>query len=164
MSVTDQPAAGPAGGGHHRASDFARGRWKQVSAVLAAAIVLLAAWRLAANRESCAPLPDFEAIAENDARKEAFIAYLVPQVEQANRVIAERRSGLLEIYARMAAGKSPGAWDRHRVRVAAEEHGIEPDGEVDRALVAKVLRRVDTVPVSMVVAQAAIESGWGTSR
>ena len=34
----------------------------------------------------------------------------------------------------------------------------------DRALQDKLLRRVDTLPPSLVLAQAAEESGWGTSR
>ncbi len=34
----------------------------------------------------------------------------------------------------------------------------------DTALVAQLLRRVDVIPVSLVLAQAANESVWGTSR
>ena len=126
--------------------------------------LLIAAWCAAAWRDDCGPLPDFDAIAETDARKAAFIAYLVPRVERANRKVEGLRARLLAVDARMAEGKTPGVWQRYWVRSLAEDYGIEEVESVDRDLLVKLLRRVDTVPASLAVAQAAIESGWGMSR
>jgi len=57
--------------------------------------------------------------------------------------------------------------DQALFREIAAEYKVIDDGEVDltdRVLQDKLLRRVDTLPPSLVLAQAAEESGWGTSR
>ena len=40
----------------------------------------------------------------------------------------------------------------------------EEDGQPDSLILDELLTRLDVVPVSLVLAQAAEESGWGTSR
>lgn len=126
--------------------------------------LLIAVWCAAAWREECGALPDFEAMAETEARKAAFITYVAPRVERANRKVEEERGKLLAVDARLAEGKEAGVWLRYWVRSLARDYGIEDVDAVDRDLLVKLLRRVDTVPTSLAVAQAAIESGWGTSR
>jgi Bax protein len=126
--------------------------------------LLIAAWYAAPWRDECGALPDFDAIIETEARKAAFIAYVVPRVERANRKVEERRRKLVSVDAGLAEGKAPGAWRRYWVRSLARDYGIEDVESVDRDLLVKLLRRVDTVPTSLAVAQAAIESGWGGAR
>ena len=41
---------------------------------------------------------------------------------------------------------------------------IESEAFDDTALSERLLRRVDTIPVALALAQAAVESGWGKSR
>jgi Bax protein len=137
---------------------------KRVLIMLVGGGLLVAVWCAAASRGDCGALPDFEAITETEARKAAFIAYMVPRVERANRKVEETRRHLFEIDAQLAEGKAPGAWRRYWVRSLARDYGIEEADAVDRDLLVKLLRRVDTVPTSLAVAQAAIESGWGASR
>jgi Bax protein len=104
---------------------------------------------------------DFSAYPAGPERKQAFLDYFLPLVEQANRAVSQRRERLLRL-----AGKrdSLGWWERYWVKDLAREYGIE-DFEFDNAAHwQRLQRRVDVVPASLSLAQAAKESGWGTSR
>ncbi|MDG3440335.1 glucosaminidase domain-containing protein [Nitrospirillum amazonense] len=67
--------------------------------------------------------------------------------------------------AQTAATPTPGAamspLDQVWVARLAARYGMDPARKID---LDALLRRVDVVPVSMALAQAAEESGWGTSR
>jgi Bax protein len=139
---------------------FARDRWKQVVCVTAIMVLVV----VVGSRHGCEDLPDFAAIADADERKIAFITHLLPMVEEANQEIEQMRTRLLAIDAGIEAGWAVSSMDRNFVRTLAKRHGLEEVSEINRALLAQILRRVDTVPASLVIAQAAIESGWGTSR
>ncbi len=89
------------------------------------------------------------------ARKTLFIRAVLPLIMNANRAISADRRALLAVMVRRDASQAADrAWlDRlaRRYRVAGRD--------LDR-----LVRRVDTVPPSLALAQAAIESGWGGSR
>lgn len=82
------------------------------------------------------------------ARKTLFLAELLPLVVMENERILKQRQFL--------QGNPSIAY----LNALARDYGLKP-GQVRRE---DLLPRVDTVPVSLVLAQAAIESGWGTSR
>ncbi len=94
---------------------------------------------------------EYAEITDTSRRKQRFIEITVPLVRQANREIQELRG---RIEAALRADERP-AW----LEETARRFGID-DLKDGRAL----LRRIDVVPVSLAVAQAAVESGWGTSR
>lgn len=161
MIAAFQPAAGPTGSRFHRAIDIARGRWKQFALWGAiAAVTAIATNQLGEFDE----LPDFGAIDDPAERKELFISRIAPMAAKVNREIELTRERLLSIDAGMEAGRTTGPMQRNFVRAVAGRYGFDNDREMNRALLREVLARVDVVPVSLVVAQAAIESGWGTSR
>ncbi|RMF80826.1 MAG: hypothetical protein D6739_09910, partial [Nitrospirae bacterium] len=103
------------------------------------------------------------------ARKRIFIKTLRPIVEAELERIAEQRRWLL---ARREAFRSGRLFARERPVLAplAQEYplpaALQPPaaGPIPEATVAALLERVDVVPASLVIAQAAIESGWGRSR
>jgi len=105
--------------------------------------------------------PDFGSLPAGKPRKAAFFAYLRPLVAQENARIAEERRELLVI-----ADQLPdlGWFDRYRLRALAAEYLSDPDGLDDAETVQALLPRVDELPESLVLAQAAKESGWGTAR
>lgn len=111
------------------------------------------------------PLPDFAAIHDISERKAAFFTFLGPYIEEANAAILSQRSRLQGIKAHWGHGSLNRRDDRW-VRRIAEEYGIEPDLQepVKEGLIDELLLRVDIIPPSMALAQAALESGWGTSR
>lgn len=107
--------------------------------------------------------PDFAAISNESQRKQAFFCYIAPLVEEVNaRVIAQRKR-LEKIRAKQAEGESVGESDQRFVKKLLEDYKLKM-GPVDSGTVDELLGRVDRVPVSLALAQAANESAWGTSR
>lgn len=95
---------------------------------------------------------DLDELPEVDAKKQVFLRVMLPLVLVVNEEIAEDRRRLEA----MIAGKAPR--DESWLAELAARYGA------DGAAPAQVLRRVDVVPPSLALAQAAEESGWGTSR
>lgn len=94
-------------------------------------------------------------------RKSLFFRSLLPLVLAENRRLQAERSLLKRVFAR---GSLPveGAL-RERVQAIARSHGI--DGDLDTSQVrTRLLRRVDQIPPALALAQAASESGWGSSH
>lgn len=91
-------------------------------------------------------------------RKEVFLSVMLPLVLEANERVQQKRAQLLVIEAKQAAGYPLSAQQQDRLETIAAEYNTDPD-RIDL-----LLRRVDAVPPSLALAQAAIESGWGTSR
>ena len=56
------------------------------------------------------------------------------------------------------------AHDRDKLDQWAVLYRIEAEKLDDTGLAERLLRRVDAIPVALALAQAAVESGWGTSR
>lgn len=102
-------------------------------------------------------------------RKELFMRAVLPHVLYANRLIAERRMHLEAMLFRLECGQSLQEGDRaflmetaQRYRLAEQAlETIDPDPQ---RLIHALLDRVDVIPASLVLAQAAMESAWGTSR
>lgn len=96
-----------------------------------------------------------------DERKRLFLQTLLPLVMAENADIRRERERLQRSFAQgeLSADSSTGKW----VRRLAARYRVEGDLNAPdfRAL---LLRRVDEVPVALALAQAANESGWGTSR
>lgn len=95
------------------------------------------------------------------AKKDAFIAKLMPIIANANDIVLSRREFCLKFIAN--------AWQNGLREL--EEDGylkllkIASDHNIARIFDAEEYRlKINTVPVSMAIAQAAIESGWGESR
>lgn len=109
------------------------------------------------------PLPDFNAIADVNAKKQAFFAYLRPYVRQENQRLLLLREQLLDI-----AEKK-----QKKLRLSNEEYAFLYSlydefrldvTQSDLTSLQALLLRVDVIPESLVLMQAANESAWGTSR
>jgi len=122
---------------------------------LALAAALATAWLLSPRL-----IPDFTSYEAGPARKSEFFSFVRPLVEAENaRVLAERRHLLA-----LADQAGYGWLDRIWLDRLAEQYRLDPEEYDTAALVDELLLRVDAVPVSLALAQAAKESGWGTSR
>lgn len=104
--------------------------------------------------------PNFDDYAAGDARKAAFFAYMVPLVEQENAAILSSRERLLAIQEHGA----PGWAERRWLLQLAERYELEEFDPTEAADRAQLIKRLDVVPPSIALAQAANESAWGTSR
>ena len=91
-------------------------------------------------------------------RKEVFLRVMLPLILEANERVQQQRAQLLVIDAKLTAGEALTSEQRQRLQAIANEYETDPE-RIDL-----LLRRVDAVPPSLALAQAAIESGWGTSR
>ena len=92
-------------------------------------------------------------------KKALFFSILLPIVQFHNETTLARRQRLLE----MSAGAPDDAFFRAMTQhYALERHPHALGTRADS--LRELLNRVDVVPPSLVLSQAAIESGWGTSR
>ena len=106
-----------------------------------------------------APLPDFSQYQDVRQKKTAFFDYMLPLVTESNRQTLEQRAEL-----ELLAGKAElSAAERKKLSRFASEYGLKPDAE-NTQLLENLLLRVDKIPASLALSQAAIESAWGTSR
>lgn len=111
--------------------------------------------------------PDLDAMAVPAERKALFLRAVLPLVLTVNEEIAADRAQLLALDLALAAGTAPTAEQTDWLAALAGRYGVELGGTLPddiAELLPELLRRVDMVPPSLAVAQAALESGWGTSR
>lgn len=101
---------------------------------------------------------DLSQVAENSERKEIFFRSVLPLVLQANEEILADRRRLWKLRYQTRLGQKAGPADRLWLQVMGEMYRVKR-GDIDA-----LLTRIDIVPPSLALAQAAEESGWGTSR
>ncbi|MCC5840670.1 MAG: glucosaminidase domain-containing protein [Opitutales bacterium] len=109
-------------------------------------------------------LPDFRSIASVDERKDAFFTFLLPFAEAANAEILRDREQLRAFRSHLQAGRSLRSADADWVRALSVHYRLPEPGEISVTEIDQLLGRVDVIPASLALAQAALESAWGTSR
>ena len=107
---------------------------------------------------------DFSLIDDSQERRELFIMTMLPMILLANEEIAKDRKRVIELLNENDRRNPIAVDDMHWLQALAEHYRIRNFSPDDPKTREKLLRRVDTLPVSMALAQAANESGWGTSR
>ena len=110
------------------------------------------------------PLPDFNLYKTVDKRKAAFIDYLTPIVEYQNVKILWDRGHLEQVLRLIVNGETLSHTDEKWLEQLAKKYDVEWDKDNPGAVVMKLVRRVDIIPVSLAIVQAAKESSWGRSR
>jgi Bax protein len=107
------------------------------------------------------PLPDFAHYTQVQQKKSAFFDYMLPLVIQSNQVVIEDRNEL-----EMLASKNDdfSFFERRALNRLADNYFVHREKRNDLEVIEQLLLRVDPVPPSLALAQAAIESAWGTSR
>jgi Bax protein len=101
---------------------------------------------------------DLSQVPENKQRKAIFFKALLPLVLQVNEEILNDRRHLWKLRYQTALGEKLNAADRLWVRVMTERYKVK-EADIDA-----LFSRIDIVPTSLALAQAAEESGWGASR
>ncbi|GGF57787.1 glucosaminidase domain-containing protein [Alteromonas lipolytica] len=109
------------------------------------------------------PVPDFAAVEDTKARKQAFFAYLKPEVEKQNDYLLSLRHYLQTLQRQLTAGNTLTEDDNERLEWLAEEYRVDQNMPADKQI-KQMLNKVDILPVELVLMQAANESAWGTSR
>ena len=97
---------------------------------------------------------DIKSLGNTNQKRDLFIKIVLPLILAENEKINEDRKKLFKILNKNFNTIGERVWLKRRFK----EYKIE-DGDL-----AKLKMRMDIVPVSIAIAQAANESGWGTSR
>lgn len=101
---------------------------------------------------------DMDKLSLAQKRKMAFIKVILPLIFDVNEVIREERKRISSLHAVFAKGHELAPEDEAWLAETADRYGL------DTLDFSRLLTRVDIVPPSLAIAQAAEESGWGTSR
>ena len=98
------------------------------------------------------------------AKKQIFFRALAPLVLRSNELILADRKRLAALRQAGAGAVSPD--DSGWLTGLAAEYKVPlpADGQVSAAVMDELWLRVDIIPTSLALSQAAEESGWGTSR
>ena len=108
--------------------------------------------------------PDFSNYALPVQKKMAFYDYFLPMVHKANEEVILDRQWLIAMTKRLAEGKQLSETQLAGLNQFEERYLIRHPSNLTATRLNELLQRVDVVPASLIIAQAAKESGWGTSR
>ena len=97
---------------------------------------------------------DLKKMKSTQKKKDTFIKIIMPLILSENNNILENRKKLFKILAKQSNTMGEKVWLKRRFK----EYQIEKED------IAELKLRMDIVPTSIAIAQAAKESGWGTSR
>lgn len=99
-------------------------------------------------------------------KKRLFFRALAPIALYANKLVLQERSRVEELVSRYRAGQPWAAPDAEWMTELAVRYKVIDSAEqvLEADAVDELLQRVDMVPISLTLSQAAEESGWGTSR
>ena len=97
---------------------------------------------------------DLKTLGDTKKKRELFIKIVLPLILNENDKITEDRKKLFKILGKNFNTVGERVWLKRRFR----EYKIEDQDS------GKLKMRMDIIPVSIAIAQAANESGWGTSR
>jgi Bax protein len=117
-----------------------------------------------ADLEPIVVFPDFASISDIEAKKQQFFDFLQDFVRYENGLISNLRLRLLSYAEIINTGVPLSGEERSWVVGLATTYDVNIDSASDQDIVSELLLRVDVIPASLVLAQAANESAWGTSR
>jgi len=95
------------------------------------------------------------------ARKDAFVRVMLPLILDANEKLLAARYRFANMFRRWQAGDHPTETEFRAVASAMTKYDLDSEESADAAT---LLRRIDIIPPSLALAQAALETGWGRSR
>jgi len=130
--------------------------WPIILGVAIVAIVLMFYQFLASRLEA----PNFSSIENVEERQETFFKYFGRSTQQLNAQIMGDRKKIIKMAKSQSAisTQAQAGW----LKARAALYGVT--GDISPAFFEEVLKRVDGLPPALVLPQAALESGWGTSR
>ncbi len=128
--------------------------WPVILSVAILAIVLIFYQFLKIHLEA----PDFTAMTDVTERKKTFLTYFNRSLQKLNAAVLKDRVKI----ERLASGPAPSGAALEWLKETAAHYNVS--GEISPAFFDRILSRMDILPPALVLAQGALESGWGTSR
>ncbi|MDG2141555.1 MAG: glucosaminidase domain-containing protein [Gammaproteobacteria bacterium] len=117
-----------------------------------------------AKQSPVSVFPDFSTFTVVETKKQRFLDYLELFVLEERRSINVLRSKLLLLQGHLEEGEPLGAEENAWALALAKKYRLDPMNFTEREIVDELFLRVDLIPASLALAQAANESAWGTSR
>lgn len=108
-------------------------------------------------------LPDFAAIYDIPTKKRRFFAFIRPAIEKKNTQLAQDRAALEYWHEQVSLGLGLTVEEQVALQQFTKTYRINKESSTLQQL-NDLLMRVDVIPTSLVLVQAANESAWGTSR
>jgi Bax protein len=109
-------------------------------------------------------IPDFSAYLDVKQKKRVFFEFMLPLIREANARIRNDRSELITLSEKLESGLVLSGGERQALSQLFKRYRFKLPQTVEAENVDELLERVDILPASLVLAQSANESGWGTSR
>jgi len=97
---------------------------------------------------------DLDQLTSTKKKKNTFIKIVMPLILDENNKILENRKKLFKILSKSTNSMGEKRWLNRRFK----------EYEIKKGDITELKVRMDIIPPSIAIAQAAIESGWGTSR
>ena len=114
------------------------------------------------NPPPAVALPDFGSYVDVKEKKSAFFEYLLPLVRFSNQLVRVDRERFKRVQSDPINLKSPEA--KKITRRLNSRYRIVLERFPDLSFLKELDKRIGQIPESLALAQAAKESGWGTSR
>ncbi|WP_057831063.1 glucosaminidase domain-containing protein [Colwellia sp. TT2012] len=108
-------------------------------------------------------LPDFGAIYDITTKKRQFFDFIRPAIEAKNKQLAKDRAKLEYWHEQISLGLGLTDAEQVKLHTLVKAYRINKDASTFQQI-DDLLMRVDIIPTSLVLVQAANESAWGTSR
>jgi Bax protein len=128
-------------------------------------IISLNGLHVAPLENSRKAVPEFSGFADVIQKKQAFFAYLQPEIQRQNDIVLKEREmvfALREVFLRQQS------FNKHQKDVfnnLSQKYRFSSDKALSvEQMLETLIRRVDTIPEALILVQAANESGWGVSR
>ncbi|PAV25598.1 bax protein [Tamilnaduibacter salinus] len=104
-------------------------------------------------------LPDFSQYSDVQTKKDAFFSFLYPRIVLANTRVLALRHHLMTLDNKAPLTADDEAWLTRQAKRLRIDTELAPE-----AMILELREHLDVIPPSLVMAQAANESAWGTSR
>lgn len=108
-------------------------------------------------------LPDFSKYTDVEKKKEAFFNFLRPIVRKENQAVLKERAYVLLKWQQFTEGEALSEKEIENLHTLAEKYRADATHDDGTEFFRQLLIRIDKIPVSLALIQAAKESGWGTS-
>ncbi|MDZ7786593.1 MAG: glucosaminidase domain-containing protein [Halofilum sp. (in: g-proteobacteria)] len=155
----------------HASHNGSEARRPVVTGLSALVVLLVAATLGVAQRGAAVPgapaearadVPNLESVADVSERKQRFFDFLRPIVAAENERIQAQRERVLRLLATLETGAEIAPADARWLDEMAARYRVKAKDPLAQAR--RLARKVDVIPPALAMAQAALESAWGTSR
>lgn len=105
---------------------------------------------------------EFYEIEEVTHKKEEFVKTLLPAIVAENSAILKERQFIIDYFSHdffITYEHRIGSKNHQKLAKIAKKYNIDSLYDVD-----EYLKKIDTIPLSLAISQAALESGWGSSE